>query len=248
MYAKNLKIASVIVTYNRVEEAKAQMDIIRELWQPLFESIDIYHEFNGKKSWYPEKYKEDHLHRHKSMLHFIGANHMLNQGMKRVLSSGKNYDFIIATSSDAWFYNGEKLKNIILRCQKGKYQLATSLWGVMGLGTEFFIITPDLAKKVFPVRFNTIIGRHRLLKWAHTKIAILESIFTFKVMRVLKNPNKIYLIPGRRTVWPTNRFFSPNFYASHHDQNKRKKDILPKIRRSLGDRTEKMPSLYRFLS
>lgn len=229
-------------------EAKAQMDIIRELWEPLFEKIDIYHEFNGKRNWYPEKYKEDHLHRHKSMLHFIGANHMLNQGMKHVLSSGKNYDLIIATSADAWFYNPKKLKEIILTFQKRKYQLATSLWGVMGLGTEFFIITPDLAKKVFPVRFNTIIGRHRLLKWAHTKIAILESIFTFKVMRVLKNPNKIYLIPGRRTVWPTNRFFSPNFYASHHDQNKRKKDILPKIRTSLGDKIGNMPSLYKFLS
>jgi len=248
MQAKNIKIASLIITYNRVQEAKAQMDIIRKLWQPIFESVDIYHEFNGKSSWYPQKYKEDLLHRHKSMPHFLGASHMLNMGMKRILDSGKKYDYIIASSADVWFYDPKKLKNIILKCAKKKYQLATSLWGVMAFGTEFFIITPDLAKKVFPLRFNTIIGKHRLLRWAHTKIAVLESIFTFKVMRVLKNPNKIYLIPGRRTVWPTNRYYSPNFYASHHDKKKRKQDLLPKIYTSLGNRVESMPSLHKFLS
>lgn len=251
MYAKNIKIASVIITYNRIDEAKAQMDIIRELWQPLFAQVDIYHEFNGKKEWYPEKYREDFLHRHKPMSHYIGANHMLNQGFKHVLESGKKYDYIIATSSDTWFFEPKKLKEVVLTCHRKKVQLATSLWAGMVFSTEFFVITPDLAKKVFPLSLAQIITRYKLLKWAHTKIAkiaILETIFTLQVMRVLMNPNKIYLIPGRKTVWPTNRFWSPNFYASHHDRNQRKKDILPKIRHILGKHIEEMPSLNRFLS
>lgn len=248
MQAKKIRIASIIVTYNRVEEAKAQMDIVRELWQPKFESVDIYHEFNGKKSWYPQKYKEDFLHRHKSMPHFIGANHMLNQGIKHVLSSNKKYDYIIATSADTWFYDQKKLKKIILACQKGKFQLATSLWGLVVLGTEFFIITPELAKKVFPLRFTPIISRYNLLRWAHSKVAVLEALFTLKVMQILKTPNKIYLIPGRKTVWPQNRYWSPNFYASHHDKNKRKDDMLPKIHLVLGNKINNMPSLSKFIT
>lgn len=274
-YSKKLKIASVIITYNRIDEVKAQMDIIRELWQPMFETIDIYHEFNGKKSWYPKKYKEDFLHLHRHMPHFAGANHMFNQGFKHVLESGKKYDYIIASSADTWFFDPKKLKSIILTCSKKRYQLATSLWGVMALGTEFFIITPELAKKVFPLRFTKFINKsllaassgvsrtimmwdkfvsrsarnkYKLLKWTHLKIAIFEMIFTFQVMKVLKNPKKIYLIPGRRAVWPANRFYSPNFYASHHDQIKRKRDILPKIRYSLGDKITNMPGLYKFIS
>lgn len=247
-YAKKLKIASVIITHNRIDEVKAQMDIIRELWQPMFETIDIYHEFNGKRCWYPKKYKEDFLHRHRYMPHFTGANHMFNQGFKHVLESGKKYDYIIASSADTWFFDPKKLKSIILTCSKKRYQLVTSLWGVMALGTEFFIITPELAKKVLPLRFTKFINKYRLLKWTHTKIAIFEMIFTFQVMKVLKNPNKIYLIPGRRAVWPANRFYSPNFYASHHDQIKRKKDILPKIRYALGDRITNMPGLYKFIA
>ncbi len=248
MKAKNLKIASLIITYSRVLEAKAQMDIIREAWQPMFGSLDIYHEFNGKSSWYPKKYREDFLHRHRQMPHFIGANHMLNQGIKHVLRSGRKYDFIIVTSADAWFYDPKKLKEVILTCQKKRFQLATSLWGMVALGTEFFISTPNLAKKVFPLKYTRFLSKYKILKWTSTKLAIFESIFTIEVMKVLKNPNKIYLIPGRRAVWPKNRFWSPGFYASHHDQNRRKRDILPKIRHSLGDRMENMPSLNRFLS
>lgn len=248
MYAKKSKIASIIITHNRIEEAKAQMDIIRELWQPLFQSVDIYHEFNGEKNWYPKKYKEDFLSRHKEMGHFFGANHLLNQGFKHVLESGKKYDYIIATSADVWFFDPKKLKNIILTCRKKKIQLVTSLWAGLILGTEFFILTPDLAKKVFPLRFSQFIQRHKLIQWAHlSKIGIFETIFTLQVIKVLKNPNKIYLIPGRKLVWPTNRFWSPNFYASHHDQNKRKKDISPKMRGVARIKFENMPSLNKFL-
>lgn len=247
MFAKKLKIASIIITYNRVKEAKAQMDIIREIWEPMFEGIDIYHEFNGKKNWYTKKYKEDFLHKHKSMSHFFGAEYLLNQGFKHVFSSGKKYDYIIATSADTWFYDSKKLKEIILTCSRNKFQLVSSLWAGIVFSTEFFIITPELAKKIFPLRFSRVINKYRILKWTYTKISIFENIFTLKVIGVLKNPNKIYLIPGRRTVWPTNRFLSHSFYASHHDPIQRKKDVSSKILYKLGSKINNMPSLSRFL-
>lgn len=247
MYAKKIKIAVIIITCNRVAEAKAQMDIIQELWQPLFSAIDIYHEFNGKKDWYPKKYREDVLHRHRPMPHFIGANHMLNQGIRHVLESGKTYDYIIATSADVWFYNPKKFKDLILKCYRKQAQLVTSLWFGVILSTEFFIITPTLARKVFPLHLTDIFTKYRPLKWTYSKISILESVFTLQVMRVLKNPAKIYLIPGRRTVWLQNRYASANFYASHHDRHARKRDLLPNIRPILGDKIEKMPSLNKFL-
>lgn len=247
MFAKKLKIASLIITYNFVNETKAQMDIIREMWEPMFESVDIYHEFNGKKSWYPQKYKEDFLHRHKSMSHFIGATHLLNEGIKHILESKIDYDFIIVTSADTWFYDPKKLKDIILTMHNKKYELATSLWGGITLATEFFVITPNLGKKVFPLNFMRILKNQNFLRWTHRKIAVFESIFTVQVMKVLKNPNKIYLIPGRKVVLFTNRYSSPNFYASHHDQDQRKKDIPSKILNKLGSKIERMPELSKFL-
>ncbi len=248
MNDKKIKIASLIITHDKVSEVRAQMDIIRELWEPMFDSVDIFHEFNGQKTWYPKKYKEDHFHTHRSMSHLSGANYMFNQGIKHILESGKKYDFIIASSADTWFYDPKKLKSIILTCQKKNYQIATSLWGFATLGTEFFIIRPELANKVFQLKFAQVINKYNPLKAYRTKIAIFESIFTLKIMRILKNPNKIYLIPGRKTVWPKNRFYSAHFYASHHDPQKRKKDIGIKLRSILGERIENMPVLNTFLS
>lgn len=249
MYAKRLKIASIIITHNRIDEAKAQMDIIRELWQPLFESVDIYHEFNGKKEWYPQKYRENVLTRHKKMEHFAGASHLLNQGFKHTLESGKRYDYIIATSADVWFFDPGKLKNIILTCRKKKIQLVASLWAGLVLGTEFLILTPELARKVFPLKFNLLVQKYKLIQWAHlSKIGLFETFFTLQAIKVLKNPNKIFLIPGRKTVWPTNRYFSPNFYASHHDKKQRKRDLLPKIHSFLGNKIENMPFLTKFIT
>lgn len=248
MQAKKIKVASVIITHNRVSEAKAQMDIIKELWQPMFERVDIYHEFNGKESWYPKIYKEDNLYRHESMDHLTGANHMLNQGIKHVLEADKKYDFIVVTSADTWFFDPKKLKQILLKCKNKKYHLATSLWGFTSLGTEFFVITPDLAKKVFPIRFARIFNKYKLSRLTRTKLAIFEGIFTLKVIRILKNPKRIYLIPGRRAVWPKNRFYSAHFYASHHDPQKRRRDIGFKLRSQLGERIDNMPVLNTFLS
>ena len=105
-----------------------------------------------------------------------------------------------------------------------------------------------MAEQVFPLQLSKILKHDKFLKWAHQKIAVFESMFTIQVMKVLKNPNKIYLIPGRRIVLFSNRYSSPNFYASHHDQIKRKKDILPKIKTILGEKINNMPGLNKFLS
>lgn len=247
MKAKKIKIASVIITYNRIDEAKAQIDIIKKLWQPMFSAVDIYHEYNGKKDWYPRKYKEDFLYRHATMSHFDGAKHMINQGIKHVLKSGKKYDYIVVTSADVWFYNPTKFKEVVLRCHRKQAQLATSLWYGVILSTEFFIITPNLAKRVFPLHFSQIIKKLKPSGWTHFNIPVLESIFTLQVMRVLKDPRKIMLIPGRKAVWLQNRFSSANFYASHHDRYTRKKELLPQLHLLLGNKISQMPSLQKFL-
>lgn len=246
--SKKIKLASLIITYNRVDEAKAQMDIIRELWEPLFKKVDIYHEFNGKKSWYPKKYRENYFHKHKSMSHYFGANHMLNQGAKHILESSQKYDYIIASSADTWFYDPKKLKQIILTSKRKKAQLVTSLWGGLIFSTEFFIITPTFAKKLFPLNLTNIINKNRFFKWAYTKISIFESAFTFQVMKTLKNLNKIYLIPRRKVILLDNWHYSPSFYASHHDRKRRKEDLLPHLPNLLGNKMSKMPALNRFFN
>ena len=58
---KNVGI--LIYTHNRIDDAKINMEIVRNVWQKsgLFPGAKVVHTFNGKKEWYPEKYLEDDL-------------------------------------------------------------------------------------------------------------------------------------------------------------------------------------------
>lgn len=229
----------MITTYNRVEDAKGQMDLIRDRWAPYFERVDIYHEFNGEKDWYKEEYREDFLYRHPKMPHLKGAIYLIEQGIKHVLESKVTYDFIVVASSDAWVYNPKKIHEIIKKCSEKKYELATSIWFSVGLATEFFIITPSLAEKVFPLNYEKYLKSHKIPKlldaYSHTKfvekyipwskMGTVEFYFTKKALMILKNPKKIYLIPGRRFVHFHNRFSSKGFYSSHHNREKKLKSL-----------------------
>lgn len=234
---KTIRLAYIITTYNRISEARGQMDIIRSLWEPNVRTIDIYHEFGGKSAWYKEKYKEDYLFKHRPRQHFAGAIHLIEQGLKHVLENGNKYDLIVVASADAWIYDQNKIDKILKKCIEKKYQIISSLWYISGLATEFFIITPSLAKKILPLRFDDFLKDHKYVKllndyinspfmntympWA--KPGVIEAFFTWKVLKKLGNLRKVFLIPGRRFIFFHNRFYSPEFYLSHHSTHKRRK-------------------------
>lgn len=54
-------IGVLIYTYNRIDDAMVNMDIIRNIWEKskYFEDVKIIHSFNGEKSWYPKKELEE---------------------------------------------------------------------------------------------------------------------------------------------------------------------------------------------
>lgn len=77
---KNLGI--LIYTYNRIDDAKINMEIIKNVWQAddYFENLEIIHAFNGKKEWYEKKYLEDKLVRIRNTWHFQGASDLIDVG------------------------------------------------------------------------------------------------------------------------------------------------------------------------
>jgi hypothetical protein len=235
-------LACVISTYDRVWEAKGQIDIIRDLWQPRLGSIDIYHEYNGQPEWYDAPYREDYLFRHANESHFEGSVHLMERGIEHVLQSGKTYDYIVVASADAWLYNPDKIINLIALCRKKNYAIASSIWYFSGLATEFFIITPQLARLIFPLHFEEIIGRSALLgqfnHYARTSLAFfvpwlrlttVEFYFGWKALKNAGGWRRIALIPGREFVFITNRFYSKGFYASHHDVKKRQQLLAAEL-------------------
>lgn len=57
------KIGALIYTQDRVDDARINFEIVRNVWQKtkFFKSVEIVHSYNGKSEWYPKKYLEDVL-------------------------------------------------------------------------------------------------------------------------------------------------------------------------------------------
>lgn len=256
-----MRLACVITTYNRISEAKGQMDLIKEFWEPKFGRIDIYHEYDGERSWYKGKYKEDYFFRHPYKPHLEGALYLINKGIEHALANKRKYDFIVVSSADVWIYNPTRLLKIINKCRRAKYEVATSIWYLSGFSTEFFIISPSLARSVFPLDYKALLKKHRIAKilddfsklpYLKTKKGwfiptTVELLFSLKLLKVLKDPRKIYLIPGRSLVLLHNRFSTKGFYSSHHDLSERKAYMKEEVKNRLKYIRRNSEYLYKIL-
>jgi hypothetical protein len=241
-----MKIAVLIITFDRIEDAKINMDIITQIWSKnqIFNSIDIYHAFNGDLNNYPKPYLEKIFIHRNNLGHYQGAADLIDAGIKKIIDSNYSYDYIFVMSGDVWLIKPYKLAQILLEMENKHYLLAASLWPNTFFeptifASEFFIISPSLARKVFPFKMKQFYQNHKLKNLLikitkHTSIIRLPQVevcFTSKVMDAiscsffsLKWMKHVRLLPGREIVYGINRFYSPRLgYLSHHDLEKKKK-------------------------
>lgn len=164
---KKLNIGFLIYTYDRIDNAKINMKIIEDLWRKseMFGSIKIIHSYNGRKSWYPQKYLEDVLIRRKNPGHFQGAAELIDAGMKEIHENFSRLDYIIVLAADTWLLNVKYVYQVLQDMSENNLYLATCPWGLsderkdftdVGMAVDFFIINQKWAKKfrMFPIDFN----------------------------------------------------------------------------------------------
>jgi hypothetical protein len=157
------KIGVLMYTYNRVDDAKINMEIVRNVWQKnkYFQNTTIIHSYDGEKNWYSEKYLEDELVTIKNSWHFQGASDLIDAGIKKFK---KDIDYVIVLASDTWLINPAYIERILIRMEKEALYLATNPWGLqkrndfrdVGMAVDFFIIDAKWAKKykMFPVDYG----------------------------------------------------------------------------------------------
>lgn len=197
-----MKIGVVIYTYNRIEDAKINMEIIHSLWQDsgLFDDIKIVHAFNGKSFWWPGKYLEDKLVIIKNNLsHFEGAANLIDAG---VLALYKNYgskiDYCIVLAADTWLINLEFVHKIIFKMIEDNQYLATCPWGLpernefrdVGMATDFFIFNLGwtIKNKMFPLNYSNFRKRYvDFLYYLGQKNIMLEKLAFSRFMTALFN-------------------------------------------------------------
>jgi len=158
-------IGVLIYTYNRVDDAKINIDIIRNVWEKSkhFKDIKIVHSFNGKGEWYPKKYLENYLVATKNSWHFQGAADLIDAGIKTFQKKHKSVDYVIVLASDTWLIKPTYVESLLNKMKRDILYLATCPWGLperneikdVGMAVDFFIIDLKWATKykMFPINY-----------------------------------------------------------------------------------------------
>lgn len=194
---KKLKIGVLLYTYNRVDDARINMEIIRDTWKKsaLLANVVIVHAFNGEHSWWSEKYLEDELLQLENPGHFAGAEILLNEGIKTFESKYSDVDYVIILASDTWCVMPEYIEKIILAMQDEEKYLAVCAWGnknetdmfKKGMSLDFDIINRKWATEngLFPIGYTEFCDKYHEIFWYQDKTVYPERVFALRFKQAI---------------------------------------------------------------
>lgn len=206
---EKFSIGVIIYTYNRVDDARIQMEIIRKLWaaSQLFAKIVIVHSYNGKKDWY-EKYLEDELVVSKNTTHFAGAAELMEKGMNVIKKKYRNLDYVFCAAADTWCLDVSYIEKLISNMYQEKRVLSTSVWGdeknnslwEKGVALDFFCCDARWFSEnnVFPLKYDEFNKKYsEIITYLHRPEILLERLFLSRFIQAVK---RRYAIPSEAFV------------------------------------------------
>jgi hypothetical protein len=262
-------VGVLIYTYNRVDDAKVNMEIIRNVWKKKksLSDVHIIHAFNGEKQWYPKKYFENRLITIKNSWHFQGASDLIDAGM-RAFEKEKHIDYVIVLASDTWLVKPDYVERLIHRMRTGEYHFGTCAWGIpernqmhdVGVAVDFFII--DLkwanATKMFPLRYGAFQKKYEdLLLYHGGSSTHLEKLLFARYLQATNREGgnvgslrkqafeKILRLKEREPIhpkkgsWTRTMYWSKMGLLTHHDPVTKKK-LLKQLGIKGGKEIEKL--------
>jgi hypothetical protein len=194
----------VIYTYDRVDDAKINMEIIRGTWatQKSLKDIPIVHVFNGEPEWWPEKYLEDDLILVENRGHFAGCAHQMDVGIRYFQENYLSVTHLVVLAADTWILKPEYLVNVIKSMEKEEHFMASCGWGLPVQQTkiwndaavDFFIIDLKFAtsSNMFPLNYSEYIEKYGEVFAVLNKPVLVEALLVLRfrqaLLRYIGNP------------------------------------------------------------
>ncbi len=201
-----MKIGVLLYTYNRIDDARINMEIIRNLWQknPALSDMVIVHAFNGEKQWWPEKYLEDDLIYLENPGHFAGAEILLNTGVKHFAEIYPEIEHVVILAADTWCVKPEYIAQVIQSMRTHEQYLATCAWGTrtknniwnIGMAIDFCIVNIPWAMRygLFPIRYQEFFEKYGESFWYRDELIFPERVLAVRfkqaVSKFVKLPSE----------------------------------------------------------
>ena len=197
---EKINIGFLIYTYNKVDDAKINMEIIRSIWHNsrLFQNIIIIHAYNGDRSWYPAKYLEDELITLQNVGHFRGASDLIDAGMKAFEERHRDTAYVIVIAPDTWLTKPSHIAEMLKNMRNNHLYLATCAWSSGestnifedGVAVDFFIVDLDwvISNRVFPIDYEGFRSKYgELLLYLRGEIVEVESLLLSRFVAAVYN-------------------------------------------------------------
>lgn len=182
-----MKLWVAIYTYDKVDEACIQMEIIRNLRSKFFEKIVIIHTYNGDRKNYPKKYLEDELIYLDNPWHYQWAANMMDAWINALLKY-KDLDYFMVNASDVWRIKPKVLTEIIKKMEKSECILWTCPWSFpwqdnrrwVWLATDTFLLNADWERKnhIFPLKWKDFYDKYiDIIRYMWKNNVLVEWLF-----------------------------------------------------------------------
>ncbi|NTW75888.1 MAG: hypothetical protein HGB34_03220 [Candidatus Moranbacteria bacterium] len=204
------KIGVLIYTYNRTDDAKINMEIIRNEWARLdrFKDCVIVHSFNGEPEWHPEPYLEDSLVRSENSWHFQGASDLIDFGFEEFKKQYHDVSHIVVLAADTWMVRPEYVEGIIHEMEHGQFVLSSCPWGIgehnnpekIGIAADFFVVDFQWAREssFFPIKYSQFFEKYgELLLYRNAGNIMLEKLVYTRYLQALSRQENMPGFPKR---------------------------------------------------
>ncbi len=200
-----------MATYNRVDDARGGMEILRHVWASHRElgDVPLLHVYNGEPGWWPSAYLEDELLVvENERTHFRGAAKLLDAGVVALPERFPSVRYLVVVAGDVWLYRPEWVAGVLKNMRDGGKKLASARWmieaftdrllpsgavrGLLptdGLACDFFIVDLHWALEwgMFPLQYGRFLDSYNdLLNYAQ-EMPFLERYLAGKYLGAVRN-------------------------------------------------------------
>jgi hypothetical protein len=204
--AEVIRVGVLLYTYDRVDDARINMELIRRHWSScdLLKDVVIVHAYNGREAWWPHPYLEDTLRRAENPGHFKGAELLINAGMETFMERYPFVTHVVILAADTWCLDPAYVSKVVRSMAEGSRYLATCAWGsksqpdlfTVGMALDFAIVDAAFARATsfFPLRYQDFIDRYGEVLMYLGTMPYLERVFALRfrqaVMRAVPIPSE----------------------------------------------------------
>lgn len=179
MDGPSVNVGVVVCTFDRINDARCCLEILRSAWQPdPFPLLHVVHAYNGAPHWYTASLEDQLIQLKPAASHYVGAAELLDAGLLTLAQ--QPVDYAVAMAGDVWAYDAHWVDAVISEMATHRLRLATADWRIDaeahglrraaaptllpmdGLATDFFIVDLPWAiqNNMLPLRYGEFLNRH----------------------------------------------------------------------------------------